>query len=135
MRAALPLPGQHFGDMQDQRLVVSHAPQLAFYIENAAQVAEYDRSGAALVHALALRLRHGRGDFAELDRERAAKAAAGFGVFHLLELDAWHLRQQRTRLLLDAELTQARTRVVVCDRPRIFAGHSRNAGDADEEVG
>ena len=41
--------------MQDQRLVVSHAPQLAFDIEDAAQITEHDRSGAALAHVLSSR--------------------------------------------------------------------------------
>ena len=75
------------------------------------------RPGTAVGDVLALVVGQPRRDLAELDRERAAEAAAGLGLRHLLEHEAGHLGEQRARLRLDAHLAQSGAGVVVGDGP------------------
>ena len=52
-------------------------------------------------------------DLRILDAEGAAEAAADLGIRQLVELQPAHAREQPARLLLDAELAQARAGIVV----------------------
>ncbi len=68
------------------------------------------------------------------DAERAAEAAAGFGVLHLLEREARNPRQKRARLRFDAELTQAGTRIVIGCGARKRGRDAVEAGDVLQEA-
>jgi hypothetical protein len=128
-------PGQHFRDVQHLRRLVAHAPQLALDVQQAAQVAADHGLGAAGQHVVALASRQSPPRFAELDREGAAETAALLAPGHLLEFDAGHLRQQRTRLLLDAHAAQAAAGVVVGDAALVVARHLVDLEHGDQEIG
>jgi hypothetical protein len=82
-----------------------------------------------------LRSGNRRRDLAELDREGAAETAALLAAVHLLEFDALHLRQQGTRLLLDAHAAQAAAGVVVGDAALVVARHLVDLEHGDQEIG
>src|SRR5712691_2026953 len=102
-RSAL-LAREDFRNVQHLRLRVASPPQPPFDVEHATQVAENHGVGARLRDELALVVRKPGRDLAVLERERSAETTAGLALGELVELDAAHLAQERTRLMLHAHL-------------------------------
>src|SRR5208337_2773877 len=69
--------------------------------------------GGCLGGKLEFVLTHGDGDFGEFNGESSPEATAHLVPFHLYEIDAAHLAQQLPRLLLNAQLAQKVTGIVV----------------------
>src|SRR5688572_5775105 len=118
--------GQHFGHVQHLRGGVAAPAQAAFDVEHAAEIAEHDRVCRRRRDAIAFHVDDAGRDVTELDRERAAEAAARFGLVHFAQRESVDLRQQFPRLALDAELTQTGARIVVGDRA---LEHPRNVAE------
>ena len=87
--------------------------QFAGHIQQAAEIAGKQQVGLRRSDVVDLLLHHGVRDVGILDRERATEAAADLAVFHLDERQALDRREQRPRLVLDAEFAQARATVVI----------------------
>src|SRR6266702_3631824 len=96
---------QNLRDVQHARRRIARAPQAPFDIQHAAEVAQHDGLRAARLNIGALLVADRRRDIAELPRKRTPEAAAMLAVLHLRHGDA-SLREQRARLLLDAQLAQ-----------------------------
>src|SRR6185312_6830572 len=127
------LPGQHFGDVQHARRAVAAATQPALDVEHAADVPQHHRVGAAADDVTALVVGEARRDFAELDRERAAEAAAGLALRHLLEREPGDAGEQHARLRLHAHFAESRAAIVVGDGAVVAARDSRDLHHVDEE--
>src|SRR6186997_2880616 len=79
------LSREDFGHVQHLRLVVAPPAQPAFDVQHAAEVAEHHGVGAGGRDVAALVVGETRRNLAELDRERAAEAAAVFAFGHFPE--------------------------------------------------
>ena len=104
--------GEHLGDMADADRRPC-ALELAGHVEQAAEIAGEQRVGAGRRDIRGLVAHHLVGDLRILDAERAAEAAAHFGARQLGELRPVDRAQEKARLLLDAELAQARAGIVI----------------------
>src|SRR5512134_3902879 len=103
--------------MEHLCLQVAPAPQPAFDMQHASEVAEYHRIRAAGGDVRAFAVGDVSRDVAILQREGATKPAASLGLVHLLQLDTRQPGEQRAWLGLDAELAQSRARIVIGDGP------------------
>ena len=101
-------------------------------VHEAAEVARDELAGARLVHGVDLVAAHRGRDAGELDRERAAEAAAGVGVGLLDELDVRQRRDQRRARGRVAQPAALVAGAVERDRPARADGR-RGAGERREE--
>ena len=99
--------------MQHPCLGVPAPAQPPFDVEHAAEIAEHHGIGAAGRDVLAFAFGDVRRDVTVLDRKRAAESAALFAFIHLAQFRALDLRQQRARLLFDAEFAQPSAGIMV----------------------
>ncbi|KGD58099.1 hypothetical protein DP49_5025 [Burkholderia pseudomallei] len=85
-------------------------------VHQAAEIAAREHGRAARGDVRGLVGHDLRRDLRILHAERAAEAAAHFGILHFGQRDAFDAREQRARLRLDAEAAQARAGVVIGER-------------------
>lgn len=114
---------------------IARAAQPAFDVEDTAEVTEHHGIGPAGLNVGALLVNDRRGDVAVLDRERATESAARLAVLHFGQRHTRQLAQQFAWLLLDAQLTQAGTGIVIGDTAGKSGIEPVNLCHVDEEIG
>ena len=120
--------------MQHTGLQVAAPAQAAFDVEQAAEVAADDGVGAGSAGVAALVVGQLCRHFAELEREGAAEATAGFSFIHLGERDTRQQCQQGARLRLHIQLAQAGTGIVIGDLAGEVARHAVELEHREEKV-
>jgi hypothetical protein len=110
------LSGENLGEVQHPGFHVASPPHSAFDVEHAPEVTQHNGIDTTVGDVLTFVVGKSCRDFTELDRERAAKAAARLGLRHLGQRQPGHFGQQGTRRSLDAHFAQTGAAVMVGDR-------------------
>ncbi len=101
--------------------------QLARHVHQAAEIAGEQGVGAGRDDLVALARDDRVGQFAVFDREGSAEAAADVGLVELDQAEAFDAGEQLARLVMHAELAQARAGIVIggdAGKARRDAGHA-----------
>ncbi len=125
--------GKHLGDVANLH-GAALALHLARNVHQASQVARKQRVGAARRDIGALPADDGVGQFAVLDCECPAEAAAHISVVQRNETQPFDARQQFARLAHNPHLAQAGARIVIGDGALETGGDLGDAEPVDEEA-
>jgi hypothetical protein len=109
-------------------------PQNAVHLHQAAGIDRGHKLGSTSLNIPHFRVAHGGGNHAELGRECAAEASTVFAVLHLHDFKAANMTQQFTRRLLQAQLAQRVTGIVIGNPVREARTHVGDAGAVDLEL-
>lgn len=114
----------------------AHARELAGHVEQAAKITGKQGSGPRVFDIRAFFRNDLIRDRAVFHGECAAEAAADFRVFHFHKFKPLDRAQQTARLVLDAQLAQARAAIVIGAASRVARldlQHAQNIGEEGDQ--